>query len=313
MARDLWDGADVQWIGHESTFRGVRLRPGDKAVVTDAGRNHVASFSSLHSAARPRQPRPGRGVTIRLAGGDVVAVPRRHLLLVAPDHPLAPEPDGTQGAWWLEQLAPWGEHGLPVSSLVPSSLPAVCQVLHPWWGPDPEPISWRAAASRFGFASVAEFDRSRGMGSDRAAQRAGLYAERGQFDNVTAGALIDNLTNATTTAHDVFVAVWDGWGDVPAQRFPGAARLATPRRGHFLLRGPLTGVLASIAASNSDRPAAGLWWPADRSWFVATEIDFEWTFVGGRPTLMESLYADQRLEAAPTSFEAEANRAAEPA
>ncbi|MFW5947792.1 MAG: V-type ATPase subunit, partial [Gemmatimonadota bacterium] len=35
--------------------------------------------------------------------------------------------------------------------------------------------------------------------------------------------------------------------------------------GHFLLRGPLRGVLQSVAASRTRRPAAGMWWPADRA------------------------------------------------
>jgi hypothetical protein len=145
-----------------------------------------------------------------------------------------------------------------------------------------------------------------------AAQDAGLSASCGELDTNVAGALLDNLTNATTSPDDVFAAVWEGWGDVPAQRFPGAAQLDTPGRGHFLLRGPLRGVLSSVAASNIDRPAAGLWWPADRAWFVATKIEFEWTFVAGDLTLMESLRTDERLEVAATAFHAAANRAAEP-
>ena len=311
MVGDLWAGADVRWKGPETVRRGVRLHPGDRAVVTDAGRHHVPSFQ-VYATGGTRPPRPGRGVTIRLAGGAEVAVPRQHLELVPPDHPLTPEPDGTLAAWWLEQLDPWGQQGVPVSSLVPSSLPAVCQVLHPWWGTDPAPISWRAAATQLGFRSITDFDSSREMSCIPAAQDAGLWAPCGELDTFTVRALIDILTGATTTPDDVFVGVWEGWGDVPAQRFPGAARLDTPGRGHFLLRGPLTGVLSSVAVSIGDRPAAGLWWPADRAWFVATEIDFEWTFVAGDPTLMESLFADDRLEVAPTAFDAAANRAAEP-
>lgn len=311
VAQDLWAGADVRWQGPETRREGVRLRPGDRAVVTDAGRHHITSFGSMFHRAGTRPPRPGRGVRIRLASGEEVTVPRKHLELVPPDHPLTPEPDGTQAAWWLEQLEPWGDQGLPVSSLVPSSLLAVCQVLHPWRGSDSEPIGWQAA-SQLGFASVTDFDRSREMFSIPAAEEAGLSASCGELDTGVAGALIDNLTNATTTPDDVFVAVWVGWGDVPAQRFPGAAHLETPGRGHFLLRGPLTGVLSSVAASNFDRPVAGLWWPADRAWFVATEIEFEWTFVAGDPMLMEGLRADERLEVASLTFDALANRAAEP-
>jgi flavodoxin len=39
---------------------------------------------------------------------------------------LAPEPDGTQAAWWLEQLEPWPRQNLPVSSLFPSRLGVRC-------------------------------------------------------------------------------------------------------------------------------------------------------------------------------------------
>jgi hypothetical protein len=72
----------------------------------------------------------------------------------------------------------------------------------------------------------------------------------------------------------------------------------------------LTGVLVSAAASGFDRPTAGLWWPADRAWFVATEIDLEWTFVAGNPELIKCLQQDLRLEVVETTFDATANHAA---
>lgn len=313
VVRDLWVGADVRWSGPETVNRGVPLHPGDRAVVVDAGRHHVTSFSTLYVPVGTRPPRPGRGVTIRLAEGDEVTVPRKRLELVPPNHPLRPEPDGEQAAWWLDQLEPWGEQGTLVSSLVPSTLPAVCQVLHPWSDPDDEPISWRAAARQLGFRSVTDLDRTREMYSIPAAEAAGLSASPGQLDTFTAGALVEVLASATTTPDDVFVAVWQGWGNAPAQRFPGAAHLETQGRGHFLLRGPLTGALSSVAVAGPEQPAAGLWWPADRTWFVATEIEFEWTFVAGSSKLIESLRTDDRLEVTSTSFDAPANLAAEPA
>jgi hypothetical protein len=58
----------------------------------------------------------------------------------------------------------------------------------------------------------------------------------------------------------------------------------------------LTGVLVSVAATGFDRPTAGLWWPADRAWFVATELDLDWTFVAGGTQLVERLHQNPRLE-----------------
>lgn len=82
--------------------------------------------------------------------------------------------------------------------------------------------------------------------------------------------------------------------------------------GPFQLRGPLTGALSWVAASSGGRPAAGLLWPTDRAWSAATEIEFEWTVVAGVQTLIDRLLTNDRLEVAQTTFDAVANRAAEP-
>jgi hypothetical protein len=70
----------------------------------------------------------------------------------------------------------------------------------------------------------------------------------------------------------------------------------------------LAGLLVSVTVG-FDRPAAGLWWPADRAWFVATEIDLEWTFVAGDTDLVERLRHDPRLEVIDTTFDAPVNQA----
>jgi hypothetical protein len=325
--QDLWNGADVRWVGPETMRGGVRLRPSVRAVVLEAGRHHLTSVGLLRAPVEGGPARagpwlagrglggwghPAGGVMIRLQDGAVVSVPREHLELVAPDHPLAPEPDGTVAGWWLEQLDPWGAGGVPVSSLVPAGFPAVCQVVHPWFGPDGEVVRWRTLAEGSAFRELRErYQTSHGL-VPVVAEELGLSGSEGELDVLTARALVEVLSDATATPDQVFVAVWEGWGDVPPQRFPGAAHIHTQARGHFLLRGPLTGVLSPVAIASADRPAAGLWWPADRAWFVATEIDFPWTFVAGATALVDRLLNDDRLEAATTTFDASANRAADP-
>lgn len=310
--RDLWPGASVRLVGSRRR-RGSRLE-GSRAVVVDPGRHHITSFAGLYHAAGERPRRPRRGVAIRLDDGSEATVPRSALTLVAPDHPLRPEPDGAHAEWWLRQLMPWGVEGVPVGSLVPSSFPAVCQVLHPWLvAPEGRAASWQEIAQEHGCSSVRELDGTRTNFVIPLANEIGGSPTEGELGDETAATLVDVLSQATSTADDVFVAIWEGWGDIPPQRFPKAARIPTPKRGHFLLRGPLRGVLQSVAASRTRRPAAGLWWPADRAWFVATEIDFEWTFVAGDQDLIDALVADERLEVAPTRFDAAANQAHEPA
>jgi hypothetical protein len=48
----------------------------------------------------------------------------------------------------------------------------------------------------------------------------------------------------------------------------------------------------ALALDNSPN----LWWPDDRAWFVATEIDHAWTYVAGSQQLLARLMADRRLE-----------------
>ena len=54
-----------------------------------------------------------------------------------------------------------------------------------------------------------------------------------------------------------------------------------------------------------------LWWPDDRAWFVATEIDFDSTFVGGEDRLIAGLVTDRRLEALPITLSTRADAAAD--
>jgi hypothetical protein len=45
-----------------------------------------------------------------------------------------------------------------------------------------------------------------------------------------------------------------------------------------------------------------LWWPDDRSWCVASEIDFPYTYVGGSSKLIEEILAHPLLEALPATI-----------
>ena len=280
-------------------------------MVVDAGRRHVTSFTTLHSeVATVRPRRPASGVVIALPDGTTTRVPRRHLALVAPDHPLSPEPDSEPGTWIVQQLGDWDTGPVTVAGIVPPAFPAVAQVLHPWHedgDPGGRPVRWSQVATRSGLPNVQALALTGEPGTPEA-PGFGQHQHSGELDWHTAGALVELLQPATSTPDDTFVAVWEGWGDVPAQRFPGAARLPVPYREHFLLRGPLQGVLRTIAVSPDARPVSGIWWPADRAWIVRTEIDFAWTFVAGTRDLVTRLVGHPDLEAAATRYDSPASR-----
>jgi hypothetical protein len=49
-------------------------------------------------------------------------------------------------------------------------------------------------------------------------------------------------------------------------------------------------------------PSPNLWWPDDRAWVVATEVDFAWTYVGGTRDLAEAVLGEPRLEVLPATL-----------
>ena len=64
------------------------------------------------------------------------------------------------------------------------------------------------------------------------------------------------------------------------------------------MRGPIDLAAVNLAEEPSEQ-SASLWWPADRAWFVATDIDLVTTFVGGSRGLRAATScAIPRVEAA---------------
>ena len=63
------------------------------------------------------------------------------------------------------------------------------------------------------------------------------------------------------------------------------------------MRGPV-GLAATNLADEPAEQSANLWWPDDRAWFVATDIDLMTTYVGGSAACIADLLAADGLEAA---------------
>jgi hypothetical protein len=103
------------------------------------------------------------------------------------------------------------------------------------------------------------------------------------------------LERFTTTPSECWFAVWDGYGGAP-DSLEATPRISMPQRPMVLLRGPLSA--ASTAFPKRGWPeSASLWWPEDRGWCVATDIDLMSTYVGGSVECITALLADDRLEA----------------
>ena len=159
--------------------------------------------------------------------------------------------------------------------------------------------------------------------------------EVGSADRRSLTVLRDVLERHTGTPERCWFALWKGWGGLP-DAWHAAPSFALPGRDHHLFAGALADVVeisvefecAGIAASGqgaawlplgsaTGRPeqppdwaevaerwrAAGslrspnLWWPDDRTWCVASEIDLDSTLVAGPAALVAELVGHPDLEA----------------
>lgn len=79
-------------------------------------------------------------------------------------------------------------------------------------------------------------------------------------------------------------------------------RLHHPERDYLLFTGPLEAATAMgrwLTPDWFDAQSPNLFWPADHSWCVATEVDFDSTLVAGSTALVDAVLADPDLEAYP--------------
>lgn len=210
------------------------------------------------------------------------------------------EDDVSPGAWIAPAVRPFGAH--EVGSLVPRGFDAYVRVFHPavhYVGDDDVDVRWADVAGANGTVAHPAMEWASITGSmdffedDDQSPLWEQAPARGHLPVTVATALAAVLRAHTGTPDDAFFGVWSGFGYIVG----AAPTLALPAREHWLLRGPV-----ELAAANmADEPweqSASLWWPADRSWFVATDIDLVTTYVGASAACSADLLAHPGLEAA---------------
>ena len=76
--------------------------------------------------------------------------------------------------------------------------------------------------------------------------------------------------------------------------FPQRRRVKLPARYYLLLKG-------SVAEAQGWEDGPNLWWSDDRAWWVASEIDFPYTYVAGTSRLIDDVLHHPDLEALPAT------------
>lgn len=183
-------------------------------------------------------------------------------------------------------------------------------------------MQWHAI---LGFAGAEGRRGSRGPNYPIGAKWAGSDPPTGAMDIETLDALCEILVVHTIDpAHCFFgLCTIQGWGEFFSADALQSLLALPDGRDHIVLAGPLVAVkqivfdwskstsieLTSISGQAEKpmlppdqseylrREAPNLIWPADKSWFVSTEVDFDSTLVGGTSKLIEAVLGSSKLEA----------------
>lgn len=251
---------------------------------------------------------------------------------------LTPLRDCSVGEWIAPRLGPFGGavesvvprgfdayarvlHPVTDARGEPSSWATVCQST----GRQPHALmQWHAIAG----VTVTE----RNGVSEQSMLWDGDEPNIGNLEEPALTALFDVLIRHTKPGTECYFALWDGWGNLqdgpsvvtftavrrprwlrwlwPKPR-PGLVprpssfavltgpRLRHPGRDYLLFSGQLETASATRFDVRFHSQSPNLFWPADRMWCVATEIDFDSTLVAGSVSLIDDVLADAALEAWP--------------
>lgn len=230
----------------------------------------------------------------------------------APDRPVMSS--NVEAAEWIRyRLSPPEQR--VVTSIVPADFEAYARVLHPAQLPDyqHELVRW-SDVSRW---SGIEIDNQVQWQRIALPQVAPSTAPPWRGQGPRAGApfigdvtvLVEYLANATDTPDSCYFCLWNGYlggasvmsSDSPSEKLPPPPQpsrlVQLPWRDYALFEGQLSCATSFEGESHWRRATVNLWWPADRSWCVASEIDMPSTYVGGSAELIDRILTDKRLEA----------------
>ncbi|WP_139277737.1 hypothetical protein [Rhodococcus marinonascens] len=102
-------------------------------------------------------------------------------------------------------------------------------------------------------------------------------------------ALAAVLEGFTSTPDDCWFGVWEGNSFHGV--LPDGPRLHLPQRSMLLFHGPVHAALNQFQGEGPN-----IWWPRDRAWCVATEVDLMSTYVGVSTDASMAILANPALE-----------------
>jgi hypothetical protein len=170
--------------------------------------------------------------------------------------------------------------------VVPEGFEAYCRIFHPaeisFHRPVAEPPSgrrakrWTEIANENGRISHPEMQfhaLNSGPASTRWHDAGFHYGPRmGALPHQERAALIEILKKATASPQRCWFCIWGGVGGLEIPTTLVERRY----RSYGFYGGDIDVAMVPLKPPFDDSP--NLWWPDDRSWIVATEIDYTWTY-----------------------------------
>ena len=229
--------------------------------------------------------------------------------------------------WIASRLS--GQFGA-VTRTVPAGFAAYARIFHP---ADPGAAvhrRWSEVAAVNGrvMHPLAQYARisTSAPGRTEPAPPAGIQAPAtGDLEPACLRSVCEILARHTAAPAQCWFAVWEGWGDLrgsghvassgpgglppPVRRAPAtwqldlhAPKFTLPHRVYYLFTGPLGDAVKIGTWVTRDwflPRSPNIFWSYDRSWCVASEIDFDSTIVGGTTDLIADVLHRDDLEAWP--------------
>ncbi len=242
--------------------------------------------------------------------------------------------DVSSAQWIVDRI-----HGLgkDVGSVIPDGFAGYLRLFHPAGrigGETEELVRWAEIATANGRTVHPEMQwpNISGVLEHTGSPQPALWNHEpdvGSLPQDRALRLAELLATHTTTPDRVWFCVWNGWGALkvhgykpqilnsipsrwprlwrPGRRFqrrqvPPAPTIRLPGRDYYLFEGPIAAITESAEYSPGFQ-SANLWWPDDRAWCVATEIDFSWSYLGGTTNCTQDIANSGEFEGLPSRLD----------
>jgi len=221
---------------------------------------------------------------------------------------LTPAPDARAADWVVAELTTFGES---VLSVVPAGFETYLRIFHPAYRRRGEAgevaaVSWAEIAKTHGKVAhpgmqldvITGREWSR---NDQPPPDIDDWPEVGSFPSELATPLVAALTPHTATPDHCWFAIWFGWGDLQDDNLIcRSPRFDLPALTYHLLEGPIDNFVTGIAPTRQfpyGYRSPSLCWPDDSTWCLATEIDFNSTYVGCSEACSRDILAPPDVEA----------------